>query len=93
LRRKHEKIHNAIEEAFTAVLRCAEATENDDVDAFETMYAGFEERITELLIVLRTAVNRPGNMRVDMDIAERDTEAMSLLLERLNWNGFYRSDA
>jgi hypothetical protein len=93
LRRKHEKIHNAIEEAFTAVLRCAEATENDDVDAFETMYAGFEERITELLSVLRTAVNRPGNMRVDMDIAERDTEAMSLLLERLNWNGFYRSDA
>ena len=93
LRRKHEKIRNAIEEAFTAILGCAATIEKDDVDACETIYAEFEERIAELLGVLRTAVNRPGKIRADMEIAEKDTEGMSLLLERLNWNGFYRSDA
>ena len=93
LRRKHEKTRNAIEEAFTAILRCAAAMEKDEVDTFEALYAEFEESIAELLSILRTTVNRPGKMKTDMDGAEKDTEAMSLLLERLNWNGFYRSGA
>jgi hypothetical protein len=93
LRRKHEKIRNAIEEASMGILRCAAAMETGEFDTFETLYAKFEERIAELLSVLRRAVNRPGKMRVDMDIAESDAEAMLPLLQRLNWNGFYRSDA
>jgi hypothetical protein len=89
LRRQHEKIRNAIEEAFTDILRCAAAMEKGEFQTFKTLYAKFEKRIAELLSVLRTAVNRPGKMRIDMEIAERDAEAMLLLLQRLNWNGFY----
>ena len=91
LRQKHQQVRSGIEEVFTAILRCSASLEKNESDAFRTSVMKFKDGVKGLLTTLRTAVNRPGKVRVDMSVGDGDAEAMSLLLEKLNWNEFYRN--
>jgi hypothetical protein len=92
LRRKHEKIRTGIETVFTAILNCAAALENDDFGVLESLCAEFQDRVAVILDLLRTAVKKSSRAKTDLDTAESETEAISFLLRRLDWNGFYRND-
>lgn len=91
LQRKHEKVFGVIEAALTAVLQCNACLEKGEAERFQTAYAEFEQRIAELLEMLRTNMNRPGKINTDLNAAEAGNEMMPLLFERLNWNKFYGS--
>ena len=92
LRRKHEKIRTGIESVFTTILNCAAALEKDNVDALDSLCSEFQDAVTVLFDVLRTAAKKPSRAKTELETAEGDAEAMSSLLRRLDWNGFYRKD-
>lgn len=89
LRRKHEKIRNAIESVFMAILQCASNLEREEAETLGTDFAGFEKSTTELRSLLRTAVDKSAKIEADIETAESDTQAIRLLLTRLDWNDFY----
>ena len=92
LRRKHEKIRTGVENVFTAILNCAAALEKDDPDALDSPYTEFQDKVAVLLDLLRTAARKPSRAKMELETAEGDAEAISFLLRRLDWNGFYRKD-
>ena len=86
LRRKYDKIRNAIETVFTAILRCATFLENKHDDTFDIEISSFENSMTELLSLLRATIDKPAKADADFDMAQDDTEAMKMLMMSLKWN-------
>lgn len=88
LRRKQQKVSDAVENVCTSILSCASAVLKEEETIFHSGLSGFEQSIKELLTLLQTLADKPAKVKADMDSTD-DSEAMKLLILRLNWNEFY----
>ncbi|KAK3721760.1 hypothetical protein LTR37_002925 [Vermiconidia calcicola] len=93
LRQKHERIRSAIEAVFTAILSCAAALEQEKTDDLAVTLKTFERSISDLLALLRTALDKPPKSSSMTDSLESEVEAMRMLLVRLDWNDIYSSNS
>ncbi|KAK3703885.1 hypothetical protein LTR37_014208 [Vermiconidia calcicola] len=93
LRQKHERIRSAIEAVFTAILSCAAALEQEKTDNLNVNMETFQRSISDLLALLRTAVDKPPKASSMTDASQSEIEAMRMLLVRLDWNGIYSGNS
>ena len=89
MRQKYQKVQSGIDEVFTAILRGSSLLERDEGDLFASSAAVFETKVAAVLTALRTTINRVGKVKMGMNTTDSDIETLSLLVARLNWNGYY----
>ena len=89
LQRKQEKVRSNIEYILSATLKCAASIEQNDPSAFSTLHNEFQQNVKELMKLLRATLSKSGRGKPHMGTAENDAENVSLLLARLDCNGFY----
>lgn len=104
LRQKQDKLRLAVEEVLSAILKGAVVVQTNlvDEDTRKTermveIMADFERAVKDMLGLLRSAVEKPPKTKTTMSMntmsdgfdENDDNQVMRLLLERLDWNGFY----
>ena len=89
LRRRQEKIRNAIESLLSHILACVSIMEKKESREFEAWITKFKGSANVLLSLLRAAIDKPARTTALADAAEGDVEAMRLLLTRLSWTSSY----
>lgn len=88
LRRKQERIRAGIEDVLTIILMCASALDREPKATFEVDLKHFKEALTKLLELLRLAVEKSSRSSTVDLASEEETTLVSILLARLDWNGF-----
>lgn len=92
LKRKHEKIRQAIENVMAAILEVAsgaQAPEELDHGSSKPALARFRDAVSALVNMLRVAVDKP----LKSNQTENDSDMATFLLGSLNWNVFYAEKA